>query len=551
MLDYEVFDREAYATRTTALVGVRAVHAIEDEDIDILEGFEDNSDTDTDGSSVTLISDKLAKELGLVRKKLSKPKCCRVAIKGEFDYFTINEFVRAMVSLANDSWSSGPTTFPVAHVEELFDVILGIPFIKRNHISLSFDDPGRPRILVKRDEGLEPYDLLAPMCGPSTAFETLKNEEEEGREGLCSRIAAINVVDLERRADQGNLAELLLDDGVKAWLASAMLPPPSPRSATLDSGTSHTMCGDASLFANLRRCKPSPLCNGRTVTIKNALLVEGLSTILISSGQLWDLHGVASHFAEHATLTRNGTVVATGSRTKGSLYLLDGVVACPPATQERSLRALARSGQVTGLKVEGAHSKAECNICQAAHATRLPFSSSDSLASHPLELVHSNVLSVDAASLAGKRYAVTFVDNFSRRLWVEPLDRKSDVFEVFKRFKAAAETESGRKLQHRSDNGGEYSSRAFRAYLDEHGVAFESPPPYSPASNGVAECVNRSILEGIHAMLLQAGANKSLWAEALLAFVFFKNRSPHATLNSKVPLTVWRGRPVRVDMLRV
>ncbi|GAA5885269.1 hypothetical protein JCM1840_006205, partial [Sporobolomyces johnsonii] len=59
----------------------------------------------------------------------------------------------------------------------------------------------------------------------------------------------------------GNLAELLLDDGVEAWLASASLPSASssPRSATLDSGASHSMCGDASLFANLRRCKPSPV----------------------------------------------------------------------------------------------------------------------------------------------------------------------------------------------------------------------------------------------------------------------------------------------------
>ncbi|GAA5974679.1 hypothetical protein JCM21900_006524 [Sporobolomyces salmonicolor] len=308
------------------------------------------------------------------------------------------------------------------------------------------------------------------------------------------------------------------------------------------------------------------LRNGRTVTIKNALLVEGLSTVLISSGQLWDLHGVATHFAEHATLTRNGTVIATGSRTKGSLYLLDGVVARPPTMHgvtallastsarelttlhrhfahlsERSLRALARSGQVTGLKVEGAHSRAECNVCQAAHATCLPFPSSDSLASHPLELVHSDVRSVDAASLAGKRYVVTFVDDSSRWLWVEPLDRKSDVFEVFKRFKAAAETGSGRKLQHfRSDNGGKYSSRAFRAYLDEHGVAFESPPPYSAASNGVAEHVNHSILEGMRAMLLQAGTDKSLWAEALLALAD----------DSPLSVTVVRDIPLDNDRLR-
>ncbi|GAA5961502.1 hypothetical protein JCM21900_000964 [Sporobolomyces salmonicolor] len=40
-----------YATRTTPLVGVRAVHAIKDEDIDIPEGFEDDSDTDTDGQA--------------------------------------------------------------------------------------------------------------------------------------------------------------------------------------------------------------------------------------------------------------------------------------------------------------------------------------------------------------------------------------------------------------------------------------------------------------------------------------------------------------------
>ncbi|GAA5883831.1 hypothetical protein JCM1840_003297, partial [Sporobolomyces johnsonii] len=124
----------------------------------------------------------------------------------------------------------------------------------------------------------------------------------------------------------GNLADLFLDDGVEAWLASASLPSASssPCSATLDSGASHSMCGDASLFANLRRCRPSPvggiggnanaliatgvgclsLClrSGCFVVVKNALLVEGLKTVLLSLGQLWDLHGVASHFAEHATL---------------------------------------------------------------------------------------------------------------------------------------------------------------------------------------------------------------------------------------------------------
>ncbi|GAA5918435.1 hypothetical protein JCM5296_007336 [Sporobolomyces johnsonii] len=55
----------------------------------------------------------------------------------------------------------------------------------------------------------------------------------------------------------GNLAKLLLNDGVEAWLASASLSSTlsSPRSATLDSGASHSMCGNAS-----RKCR-SPAQN--------------------------------------------------------------------------------------------------------------------------------------------------------------------------------------------------------------------------------------------------------------------------------------------------
>ncbi|GAA5973368.1 hypothetical protein JCM21900_006754 [Sporobolomyces salmonicolor] len=262
-----------------------------------------------------------------------------------------------------------------------------------------------------------------------------------------------------------NLTEILLDDSVMTVL----------------NGASHCMCGDASLFVNFYRCKPSPV--GGIAAAKNVLLVKGLKTVLLSSSQLWDLHSVTSHFA---TLTRNSAVVATGT--------------------------------IVSL--------------------------------HPLELVHRDILTVDTASLPGKRYVVTFVYDFSRCLWVEPLNRKSGTFKVFKHFKVAAETGSGRKLQpFGSDNGGEYSSRAFCAYLDERGITFESPLPYSPSSNGITKQVNCSIPKGMRTMMHQAGAHKPLWAEALLAFAFIKNRSPHATL-SKVPLSVWRDRSVRVDMLR-
>ncbi|GEM05987.1 hypothetical protein Rt10032_c01g0004 [Rhodotorula toruloides] len=400
------------------------------------------------------------------------------------------------------------------------------------------------------------------------------------------------------------LAELLETDGVEAWISGLAPCPPAPsREITLDSGATHSMCGNPRLFTSLRPCTPSPvgglsgknglkvtgvgslsvkLTGGRVVKINRALLVPGITVNLVSTSQLYDLHGVTTTFGKDAILSRNGQVIATGSRLTSNLYRLNGALVDPSAAEGayallasgsatielttwhrrfahlslRSIDALARSKHVTGLKVDGSgRSKTSgshiCNVCHVARSSRLPFPRSDSIASTPLELVHSDVLSINVPSLGGRRYVVTFVDDHTRMLWVEPLARKSDVFEAFVRFKAKVENESGRRIQRfRSDNGGEYMSRTFDDMLAEHGIIRESPPPYSPQSNGVAERVNRSIVGGIVSLLAQAGAPKALWAEALQAFVFVKNRSPHAALSGNVPLAVWRNRPARVDMLR-
>jgi hypothetical protein len=48
-----------------------------------------------------------------------------------------------------------------------------------------------------------------------------------------------------------------------------------------------------------------------------------------------------------------------------------------------------------------------------------------------------------------------FIDDFSRLTWVAFLREKSDAFEKFKKFKALAENQTGRKLKEIfSDRGG-------------------------------------------------------------------------------------------------
>ena len=92
--------------------------------------------------------------------------------------------------------------------------------------------------------------------------------------------------------------------------------------------------------------------------------------------------------------------------------------------------------------------------------------------SAPLELIHSDVSGpFPHMSMSQSKYALTFIDEFSRYCWVYFLKHKSEVFGLFKVFKALVENQSGRKLKVlRSDNGGEYVKSEFINYCADVGV---------------------------------------------------------------------------------
>ena len=56
-----------------------------------------------------------------------------------------------------------------------------------------------------------------------------------------------------------------------------------------------------------------------------------------------------------------------------------------------------------------------------------------------MELVHTYVYYVDVESHAGAQYFVTFIDNYSKRLWAFMLKNIDQVLLVFKEFHARFE----------------------------------------------------------------------------------------------------------------
>ncbi|KAJ9542307.1 hypothetical protein OSB04_028813 [Centaurea solstitialis] len=101
-------------------------------------------------------------------------------------------------------------------------------------------------------------------------------------------------------------------------------------------------------------------------------------------------------------------------------------------------------------------------------------------------------------SLSGGKYFVSFIDDFSHTLWVYVLKLKSDVFETFKTWVARVEVKNGKKLKVlRCDNGGEFTTCNFKDFCSSKGIHRHYTTPGDPKSNGVAERMNRTLLEKV------------------------------------------------------
>ena len=66
-----------------------------------------------------------------------------------------------------------------------------------------------------------------------------------------------------------------------------------------------------------------------------------------------------------------------------------------------------------------------CEHCLYGKQTLSPHKGSSSRKSEPLQLVHSDVCGpMLVMSMGGAMYFVTFIDDFSRKVWAYPLKRK-------------------------------------------------------------------------------------------------------------------------------
>ena len=95
-------------------------------------------------------------------------------------------------------------------------------------------------------------------------------------------------------------------------------------------------------------------------------------------------------------------------------------------------------------------------------------------------------------------------------------------------------------------------SNEFKKYLRDNLIEHETTNPYSPEQNGVAERMNRTLIEKARAMIIHAGRPYSFWGESMNTAVYLTNRLPTQALGGDIsPYEKWYSRKPDLSFLRV
>ena len=209
----------------------------------------------------------------------------------------------------------------------------------------------------------------------------------------------------------------------------------------------------------------------------------------------------------------------------------------------QNLEKLANGKLVHGFDSDVSQDIDFCEPCVTGKHHRSQFPTSISRSNELLGLVHSDACGkMNALSLSGAEYFVTFIDDKTRYVWMYVLKRKDQVFDCFVQWKAEVEKSTGAKLKVlRTDNGGEFTSTEFEQSLKSEGVRHELTVPKTPEQNGVAERMNRTLVETVQSMLADSQLAQKFWAEALSTAMYLRNRSPTRAVEGKTLFEAWTG----------
>ncbi|KAJ9535241.1 LOW QUALITY PROTEIN: hypothetical protein OSB04_un001670 [Centaurea solstitialis] len=312
----------------------------------------------------------------------------------------------------------------------------------------------------------------------------------------------------------------------------------------------------------------------RVTTFKRVAYVEGLMHNLLSISQLCDKnHKVSFSKKKCKVKNRRKEVILTGVR-HADIYIInmntstDNFCFVSRASSDtnwlwhkrlshlnfKTINQLCINNLVVGLPDFPYTKVSLCSACEKGKQTRASFKSKQiSSISSPLQLLHMDLFGpVNVQSIAGKKYTLVIVDEYSIYTWVFFLRSKSDAPEEIILFVRKMERLNNLTVRSiRSDHGTEFKNSTLETFFDQKGISQNFSSVRTPQQNGVAERRNRTLIEAARSMLSEANLATQFWAEAVNTACYTQNRSLIVKRFRRTPYELFQNRKPSIEHLHI
>ncbi|KAG8473450.1 hypothetical protein CXB51_035780 [Gossypium anomalum] len=283
----------------------------------------------------------------------------------------------------------------------------------------------------------------------------------------------------------------------------------------LDSGCTFHMSPNRDWFTTYETVSEGVVLMGNNASCK----IAGVGTIKV---KMFD--GVVRTLSDGSTVTGDAAVASSSLSDDDITKLWHMRLG---HMSENGMVELSKRGLLDG---QGICKLNFCEHCVFGKQKRVRFIRGIHNTKETLEYIHSDLWGPSRVpSRGGANYMLTFIDDFSRKVWA----REKQIKYL------------------RTDNGLEFCSDEFNRLCKSEGIVRHLTVRHTPQQNGVAERMNRTIMEKVRCMLSNSNLPKSFWAEAASTACFLINRSPSVAIKKKTPQEVWSGNPANYFDLKI
>ncbi|GKA30481.1 putative ribonuclease H-like domain-containing protein [Tanacetum coccineum] len=216
----------------------------------------------------------------------------------------------------------------------------------------------------------------------------------------------------------------------------------------------------------------------------------------------------------------------------------------------KNLNKLVKGNLVRGLPSKSFKNDHTCVACQKGKQHKASCKAKiDRYVTHPLHTLHMDLFGpTSVRSINHASYCLVITDDCSRFFFLAKKDETSGILKTFIR---QIENQLNQQVKIiRSDNGIEFKNRVMLEFYGEKGIKQEFSNARTPQQNGVAERMNRTLIEAARTMLADSHLPTTFWAEAVNTACYTFNRVRVTKPQNKTPYELLFGHKPILSYIR-